>query len=175
MRNQTVDIEIEDCVNQLLTVLDHDIDYLEANIARLNELRALVVKQDSQSLSTLLAAIQSAAKRYQGNELKRQMLRVRLAALLSCSPKEITLTRMETHVTNGRNADIASRKNRLQALTGLLKKEYLGVQMLLADCARFNRLLLKIIFETGRSETITYKPTGAAQRQTDTVFMNLQF
>ena len=175
MNTEIPGLEIEDCVDQLLVVLDKDIEYLEDNISRLNELRGLVVKQDCDALNQLLRNIQSETKTYRQNELKRQILRKKLAAVLNCGPEEITLTRLGSRLTGSKNNDVSKRKTRLQELTRLLKKEYAGTQFLLVDCARFNRFLLKRIFDAGRSENLTYKPTGTTEQQTDTVFMNLEF
>ncbi len=175
MNTKTLKFEIDNSVDELLRVLDKDIEHLEDNISRLDQLRSLVVKQDNDSLTQLLTTIQSESKTYHSNELKRLVLRRKLATAFNCDPKEISLSRLGTHLTDHNNAEITKRKSRLQELVHLLKKEYSSTQFLLADCARFNRLLLKSLFRTGPSENLTYKPTGTAERQTDTVFMNLQF
>ena len=175
MKTELTERRIEECAEQLLAVLDKDIEYLEDNIAQLNELRRLVVRQDTDSLGQLLAALQAGSKTYQDNISKRQMLRKKLAVMMNCSFEETTLTRIEAQLNDGKNRDVAKRKSRLRTLTARLQKEYVSTRRLLADCARFNRLLLKSIFETGQSDNITYNSTGARQRQTDTVFMNLEF
>ena len=169
------ELTIEMCVDQLLAVLDRDIENLQETLSRLNELRRRVVKQDLDALRQLLESIRTDSKIHQDNEHLRQLLRKKLAAALSCAFEDITLTYLGTRLTAVQNNEITKRKTKLQALAGLLKKEYAATQMLLADCGRFNRLLLKTIFETGQSKTITYKPTGTAERQTNTLFMNLQF
>jgi hypothetical protein len=168
-------LEIEEIIDQLIVILDRDIRHLEDNIAILDQLRRLVVKQDNAALSQLLESIQSETKNYRENELKRQALRKELAVMFGCSIEQTTLSRIEGHLAQEKRIEIVKRKSKLRTLAGLLKKEYLSTQMLLADCARFNRMLLKNIFEAGRPESITYSPRGAAQRQADMVFMNLQF
>lgn len=173
MKNDTLDID--DCADQLREVLNHDIRHLEESLLRLNELRGLVIKRDNPSLSLLLGTIQSDSKPYRDNELKRQMLRQKLAALLGCGTEQMTLTRLEMELSGERKVELVRIKHKLQTLTSLLKKEYAGTRMLLADCSRFNRMLLKGIFEAGQPSATTYSPTGAAQRQTNTVFMNVQF
>ena len=54
MKTEIHKLEIEDCVSQLLTVLDKDIEYLEDNLTRLDNLRRLVIKQDNDLLGRLL-------------------------------------------------------------------------------------------------------------------------
>ncbi len=72
---KTAAIEIENKVDELLTVLDRDIRYIRENLSRLNELRSLVVKRDDASLRKLLGSIQSESNSYKDNELKRHLLR----------------------------------------------------------------------------------------------------
>lgn len=175
MKSKMPEPQIENYVNELLTVLDNDIEHLEQNIACLNELRALMVKHDNEALRRVLDRVRAKTQSYQSNESKRQELRTKLAAFLACAPKKVTLTLLAAQFTNNSNVEITKRKKKLQLLAAQFKKEYTCTQMLLADCARFNRLLLKTIFETGQSGNITYKQTGAAQRQMDNIFMNVQF
>jgi len=63
----------------------------------------------------------------------------------------------------------------LKALTGELKKEHLRTALLLSECARFNSLLLRSIFDLGQTGAVYYNSNGATKRQMDTAFMNLQF
>ena len=72
---KTAAIEIENKVDELLTVLDRDIRYIRENLSRLNELRSLVVKRDDASLRKLLGSIQSESNSCKDNELKRHLLR----------------------------------------------------------------------------------------------------
>ena len=74
-----------------------------------------------------------------------------------------------------RKAQVAEKKAKLRSLTNELKEEHLSTAMLLSDCARFNSLLLKSVFDLGKTETVTYNSNGSTKRQTDTAFVNLQF
>jgi hypothetical protein len=175
MMIQPRDNSIDQCIEQLLAVLDQDIEDLQDHIARLNELRSLVIRQDADALNQLLLQIRSRSVDAGENERKRQALRSRLAGLCRCDLKDMTLTRIETLGAGDKRSAVAARKIRLRELTGLLKTEYTGTRMLLTDCVRFNRQLLKGIFAVGKTDSVTYKQTGGTERQTDTVFMNVQF
>lgn len=175
MMTQTADNDIEQYAEQLLAVLDQDIENLQDNITRLNELRCLVIRQDIEALNRLLERIRIQSDAARTNERRRQMLRDKLAALSGCGEKEMTLTRIESQVSDDKRPAVTARKNKLRTLTELLKKEYAATQTLLVDCARFNRLLLKNIFDVGQTESVTYKQTGGTDRQTGTVFMDMQF
>ena len=173
MRTQT--LEIEAFADQLLVVLDRDIRHLESTLTTLDQLRRFVVMQNNHALNQLLGNIQSQAKEFRENESNRQALRKELAVIFGCHGEQLTLSRIASRLAQEKKTEIVKRQNKLRTLTALMKKEHLTTQVLLSDCARFNRTLLKTIFETGQSKNITYKPTGNTERQTDTVFMNIQF
>ena len=172
---KTATIEIEDKVNQLLTVLDRDIQHIMENLSKLNDLRGLVVKRDDISLHKLLERIKSESNSYKENELKRQSLREELAIAANCSLKQMTLSRLEAELSGEKKAEVAERRTKLQTLAEKLKKEHLSTTMLLSDCARFNSVLLKSVLEFGQAGTITYNPKGFTDRQANSAFVNLQF
>ena len=172
---KTTAIKIEGRVDELLTVLDRDIQYMHESLSRLNELRTLVVKRDDTALARLLEDIQTEADSYRDNELKRQSIRNELAVVLDCTPEQITLSRLETELSGTEKVQVAERKAILRTLAKELKKEHLGTMMLLSDCARFNGLLLKSVFNLGGTGTVTYNSNGYTKRQTDIAFVNLQF
>ncbi|MHC4122101.1 MAG: hypothetical protein ACYSSI_00890 [Planctomycetota bacterium] len=172
---KTATIEIEDKVEQLLIVLDKDIQQIIENLSRLNDLRGLVVKMDDVSLHKLLESIKSESNSYKDNESKRRLLREELAIASGCSLEQMTLSRLEAELSGEKKAEVAERKTKLQTLAEKLKKEHLRTTMLLSDCARFNKVLLKSILELGQAGTTTYSPKGSAERQTNSAFVNLQF
>ena len=172
---KTAAIEIENKVDQLLVVLDRDIHRMEETLSRLNELRSLVVKQDDTSLRQLLENIQAESNSYKDNELKRQTLREELAIMIGCGLEQMTLSRLEAELFGWRKTEVAERKAKLQTLVRKLKKEHFSTAILLSDCARFNSVLLKSIFELGGTGVMTYSPRGFAERQTNTAFVNLRF
>jgi hypothetical protein len=168
-------VEIEDKVDELLVILDKDAQYVQQSLLRLNELRSLVIKRDDAALGRLLRSIQPESDSYRSNELKRQLIRKELATALDCDLKQMTLSRLEEVLPEGKKTQVTERKDRLRLLTGELKTEYLSTTMLLSDCARFNSLLLKSIFDLGKTEMVYYNSNGAAKRQTDAAFVNLEF
>ena len=171
---KTTVIEIENKVEQLLNVLDKDIRYLNKTLSNLNELRSMVIKRDDASLHKLLESTRSDSKSYKDNELKRQRLREELAFALDCSLKQVTLSRLENELSEEKRAQVTRRKSELNTLAEKFRKEHLNTAMLLSDCAKFNSLLLKSVLGSVQTGTITYDPRGSAERQTNSVFVNLQ-
>ena len=167
--------DIESKVDELLAVLDRDIRHIQDSLSQLNELRSLVIKRDDIALARLLESIRAEADSYATNESKRRSIRRELAGAFGCNVEEMTLSRLETMLPEQKKGQASDRRASLQALIKQLKREHLSTAMLLSECARFNRLLLRTIFDVGKTGTITYNPDGAARQYIDTTLVNLQF
>jgi hypothetical protein len=168
-------IEVEDKVDELLLCLDKDIEYVRASLSRFNELRSLVVKRDEASLGRLLEGIQTESDSHRSQETRRRSIRGKLAIALGCAPEQVTLSGLEVFLPEGQKAQIAERKAELKALIKELRREHLSTALLLSECARFNRLLLKSVLNFGKTGTVYYDCDGSTKRHRDTAFVNLQF
>ena len=168
-------IEIEDKVDELLSCLDKDSQHIEESLSQLNKLRSLVIKRDDAGLGKQLEIIQAESDSYRNHETKRQSIRKKLAKALGRKTEEITLSALEASLPKEKMTQITERKAKLMALIQELKKEYLSTALLLSECARFNNLLLKSIFDLGQTGAVYYNSNGATKRQTDMTFVNMQF
>ncbi len=168
-------IEIEAKIDELLRCLDKDIEHVGGSLSLLNELRSLVIKRDEDSLGRLLENIQTESDTYKSQELKRHTIRKELALALGCNPEQVTLSKLEAVLPEEEKGQVAERKAQLKSLTNKLKKEHLSTALLLSECARFNRLLLKSILNFGKTGTVYYDSDGSTKQQSDTAFVNLQF
>jgi len=165
---------IQNKVDELLAVLDKDIQHIQDSFSWLNELRSLVIKRDDIALSRLLQSIRAESDSYVSNEQQRQSLRKDLANALGCRVEQITLSRLVAILPEEKKAQVINIKTKLRVLVEQLKKEHLSTSLLLSDCARFNNLLLRAIFDLGKTGTVYYSPNGVAKRQTDTAFVSLR-
>ena len=168
-------IEIEDKVDELLAALDKDSRHIQESLLKLNELRSLVVKRDDAALGRLLESIQTESGSYRSHELKRESIRKDLADALGCNLEQMTLSAIEASLPEEKKAQVTRMKAKLKSLITELKKEHLSTALLLSECTRFNNLLLKSIFDLGKSDVVYYNSNGATRRQTDTALVNLQF
>ncbi len=166
--------EIEDKVDELLACLDKDSRHIQQSLLQLNKLRSLVIKRDDAGLGTLLKIIQTESDSYRNHESKRQTIRKELANALGCNTKQMTLSALEVSLPKGKKAQVTKKKAKLMSLIEELKKEYLSTTLLLSECTRFNNLLLKSIFDLGKTGTVYYNSNGATKQQTDMAFVNLQ-
>lgn len=167
-------ISIEDKVDELLLVLDEDIQHIHQSLSRLNELRSLVIKRDDVALGKLLEFIRSDSEGYRNHELKRQSIRKELASALGCGLEQMTLSTLETSLPKEKKGQVAEKKAKLESLIKELKKEHLSTALLLSECARFNKMLLKGVFNLGNTRTVYYGSNGATKHQSDMAFVNLQ-
>ena len=165
--------EIEDKVDKLLTCLDKDSQHIQESLSQLNKLRSYVIKRDDSGLSKLLKIIQAETSSYRNHESKRQTIRKELANALGCNTEQITLSALEARLPKGKKDQITKKKATLMSLIKELKKEHLSTILLLSECARFNNLLLKSIFDLGKTGAVYYNSNGATKPQTDMAFVNL--
>jgi len=167
--------EIENKVDELLACLDIDSQHIQESLSELNRLRSLVIKRDDAALGKLLEIIQAKSDSYRSHELKRQTIRKELANALGCNTEQITLSSLEASLPKEKKAQVTKKKAKLMLLIKELKKEYISTALLLSECARFNNLLLKSIFNLGKTGTVYYNSNGATKRQIDMAFVNMQF
>ena len=165
--------EIENKVDKLLTCLDKDSQHIQESLSQLNKLRSYVIKRDDSGLSKLLKLIQVDMSSYRNHESKRQKIRKELANAIGCNTEQMTLSALEARLPKGKKDQIIKKKAKLMSLIKELKKEHLSTILLLSECARFNNLLLKSIFDLGKTGAVYYNSNGATKPQTDMAFVNL--
>jgi hypothetical protein len=171
---RTAVAEIEEKVDRLLVCLDKDAQQMQESLLQLNEMRRLVIKRDEAALGKLLQSIQADAGRYREHESSRKSIRKELADCLGCRIEQVTLSALRASVPEERKEQLTQMKAKLRSLCAELKKEYLSTALLLSECARFNKLLLKGIFNLSGAEPVHYNSNGATRRQIDMAFVNLQ-
>ena len=171
---ETTEIVIQDKVDELLTVLDKDTEQLKQSLSRLNELRTAVIKRNDSLLGKLLESVQQESQVYKSQASKRRLLIKELSAALDCNFAELTLSKLESILSGGKKGLVAERKEELRSLTRELKTEHLATTRLLSECIRFNRSLLKSIFNNDITGVVTYDSGGSSRLSSDKAFVNLK-
>lgn len=166
--------EPENKIDELLLHLECDVEYLQNCLLYLDELKRLVIKRDEAALRGLLEVIQAELAGHKKHESARQMVRKELAENFGCNCTQMTLTALERFLPQDKCARIADLKARLKILIERLKVEYASTAMLLAECSRFNSLVLKNIFAQGKAGGTYYNANGVANRQDESAFVNLK-
>jgi hypothetical protein len=169
-----VAIEIENKVDEMLECLNVDIEHIQKNLSYLNELRSLVIKRDDTALSKLLENIQQESEVYKNNESKRQNIRKELAHSFNCSIEQMTLSMLETKLADIKRNQVNNKKVQLKTLVEEFKKQYSSTIILISECARFNKMLIKSIFDLGKTGSVFYNASGKAKEHNNTAFVNMQ-
>jgi hypothetical protein len=164
---------LEELVEPLLHALDKDIRDIEATVSRLETLRGLLVSRDDEGLNQLLDEVQSQFETRTANERRRQEIRDALAHHLGCARAELTLSRLCRELPASLRESLKARQDRLRALVADLRREYGLTALLVADCARFNRSLMRAIFGLGDKGCTTYARSGMAQTPGDPELLSL--
>ncbi len=157
---KTVAVEIEDKIDQLLVCLDKDAQHMQESLQQLDEMRRLVIKRDEAALGKLLESIQADADRYRKHESNRKSIQKELADCLGCSFERMTLSALQTSLPEEKKDQVAQMKAKLKSLSAELRREYLSTALLLTECARFNNLLLKGIFDPGKVDSASAVTLG---------------
>lgn len=166
--------EIREKMTALLGVLDEDIQHIEATLLRLDLLRGLLIKRDDKALEKLLAEIQTQGETYVATESKRQELRQEMAMALGLQERDLTLSELVACVGREDGAALAQRQIRLKNLIARLQREHKATALLIADCAKFNRSLLRIFFGPAVKTGPTYSAAGVVRHPTGTAVLNMQ-
>lgn len=159
--------------DELLAVLDADIEHLETTLSGLDALRSLLIKRDDDGLRALLEEITRQGDARQENERQRQRLRAELAQALSCEPEQLTLSRLQAVLSEPQRTALRERQTRLKALMADLKREHRLTALLVSDCARFNRSLMRVVFGLDGKDTTTYRQNGTVANHTNATLMSL--
>jgi hypothetical protein len=160
-------IEIENMAGEMLECLDVDIEHFRENLARLNEMRGLVIKRDDAALQALLDDIHLESESYKENESRRQMIRKKIADSLECGIEKITLSLLETTLSEPKRRQVCEKRTQLKSLVNDFKKEYSSTIVLVSECARFNKMMIKSIFNHGKTNPMYYGANGAVREQKD--------
>jgi hypothetical protein len=159
----------------LLAVLDEDIRHVQTVLKQLDQLRNLLIKRDDGALERLLVDLQHQTEEHVDIERRRQNLRRELAEHLQCDVQTVTLSALAQSVPDPLRRDVSERRMTLKSLIDRLGREYALTRMLIADCARFNRALIRVFFgQDGRGKT-SYGANGLTIRRADATLMSLHF
>jgi hypothetical protein len=170
--SQTLD-SIETHVDALLVVLDEELCHGEATLSQLDELRRLLIKRDDMALEELLRDLRDQEEARSETERRRQAVRKAIAETLGCDSKTMTLSALRAILPEPQRAAVGDRQKRLRSQVNCLKREYTLTRALVVDCARFNRLLMRLFFGTDSDPKTTYGATGAARQQTGAAMVSL--
>jgi len=168
-------LDIERWVLELLIVLKQESEAMVLVKTWLMQLRERVIERDESALEGLLNEIQSKPDLTPQLEQQRQRIRLELATVLGIPFEQVTLTSLECVLTGELKIQVSHMKAQLQEQTQALQVQRQSLATFLADCARFNRLLLNSFLNNTHQNVTTYSPRGHAQHRRSSDLVNMQF
>lgn len=160
-------------VEELSAFLNEQTVQMERMLESLDELRAAVIRRDHDALENLQTHIQLESSQKEKARLDLQQLRLRLSALLGCRAEEVTVSGACELLSPQDRREIQVQQRRLQGLVRKLKNEHQATELMLRECARFNRLLLSCLIGD-RNQTRTYSVQGKEQWNVHQGLMNVK-
>lgn len=164
----------EQVLNEVNAFLDSQTRYVEETLARLDHLRASVIRRDEGALNELFQEVEQETTLKQRHDRAISELRRKLSVWLGCPAEHVCLSRVCDRMEPQARKDVAARQAALQGLIRRLSNEHRATQALLHECARFNRLLLNSLFGN-RQQTATYDARGLSRWNVQGGLMNVRF
>ncbi|HPD45822.1 MAG TPA: flagellar export chaperone FlgN [Anaerohalosphaeraceae bacterium] len=162
---------LEDYIKQLLGVLDEDAAHIQRTLEQLNALRAAIIKREEAALQELLDAVGEEGRHYRQVEMRRQRI-CDLIAGFTDGRRPINLSALCEMTDGPLREQIRTRQTELKKLVETLRMEHTCTMILLRECSRLNKMLLKGML--GRGETVTYTARGSETWQTQNDMVNLR-
>jgi flagellar biosynthesis/type III secretory pathway chaperone len=150
----------ESDVHELLDVLDSEIELLDERSGQYRQLHQSLIARDEPAMERLLAEMERTQSRQADTDARMQAARRQLAGQLCCRPEELRLGRLASELPPEQGQAIEERRGRIVELTRQVRKEHMRAALLLAECARINRVLRRGLFG-GQESCTTYDASGA--------------
>jgi hypothetical protein len=171
----TTALDVERGVLALLIILKQESEAMALVETWLSQLQERVMQRDESALEGLLKEIQTKQRPMPELERKRQQIRLELAGVFGLPFEEMTLTRLKGLLEGELQNQVSRMRDQLKSQTQALRVQHRGTVMFLADCARFNRLLLNSVFANAHQDVTTYNPRGNAEHKRTSDLVNMQF
>ncbi|MFP3937100.1 MAG: flagellar export chaperone FlgN [Phycisphaerae bacterium] len=159
--------QITETLAELLEVLDEEIAVLSDRLEQMELLSSAIAHRDDDAMEPVLDQMEQTQSRQQQTDTRLAKVREMLASLTGIPAGELRLWRLVRELPEPASGKIASRRHRLVELSDTLRRSHLRTVLLLAESARFNRLLLETMFPAGEPVT-TYDSGGTDHWRPDT-------
>ncbi|MGC9453818.1 MAG: flagellar export chaperone FlgN [Phycisphaerae bacterium] len=159
--------QIKEQLAELTAVLDEEIALLTTRMEQMELLSSAIVRRDDDAMEPLLEQMEQTQDRQHRTDARLAQVRESLASLAGIPARELRLWRLARELPDPSGGKIVRRRRRLVELSDELRRRHLRTVLLLAESARFNRLLLETMFPACEPVT-TYGTGGADQWRPET-------
>jgi hypothetical protein len=134
-----------DLLAELNEVLDQEQQRVALTLIQLDALRSALIRRDETGLHELLTRIQAQQGEFSLLDQRRQQVRQQLAERIECDPDQLNLTRLIRALPAEQSDALRQRQQQLYMQIRQLKTEHHLTGLLLAECTRLNRALLRAL------------------------------
>lgn len=170
---QSLNIQLNRLIGELIDILDADASRIVLSLERLDGLRAGVIKRDEEALKILLEEIANDEAGQMRLETRRKAICVELAAVLGCSESQVNLSRLCACLPEEISVILADKQRQLKELVERMQVEHMRTSLLLRECSRLNKSLLRQLLGSGRS-AVTYNARGNTSWQAEKGMVSLR-
>lgn len=149
-------------LNELNLFMDEQTLQVTETLNRIDMLRAAVIRRDKGALEELSEQVKLQAVQKKQDDMKQQKIQQKLADFCQCSVQEANVSRLCEHLTGQERQAIQLKQSKLQGLILKLNNECRAAELMLRECVRFNRLLLRSLVGN-QNQTQTYTAQGKEQ------------
>jgi flagellar biosynthesis/type III secretory pathway chaperone len=158
-----VDRVPDNALDQLVAALDRELALLERRERQTDELRQAIIQADDVEMEALLDRMGEADREQSLVDAEVGSLRAAISAMLDPRAPTMKLSEMVKRLPPERSGGIERRRELIVRKIDDLRQLHVETAVLLAECARINRMLLDTMLR-GSSTVITYDARGGHHR-----------
>ena len=140
--------------------MDEEIELLELKGKHLEALSEAILGRDDESLSVLLGQMEQAQQLQTATDERLSAIRLEIANVQAWPVEMVTATRLASQLSGQARSMIEDSRRRIVELAEQVRKQHLETALLLAECARINRMLLEGLFGQQSQPLKTYSRDG---------------
>lgn len=160
-------------LDELNEFLDGQVDQITQTLHQLDILRAAVIRRDSEALDQLMEQVRLLGEQKKKTQMIQNQLQQKLAVFCECPVEQVNVSRLCERLSQEDRHEIQLKQCKLQQLITKLNNECRSAELMLRECARFNRLLLSSL--VGKDNQMrTYTAQGKEQWNLDCDLMNMK-
>ena len=149
----------ESLISELLTVLDEELELLATKRSLLSDLSEALIGRNDEDTERLLEQIEQSEQAQASLDMRLKAVRESLADVFGCDARDLRLSRLVAELPDDQARKVDSRRRKMTGQVEALRRQHLQTVLMLAECARINRMLLDSMLPAGETVT-TYDAAG---------------
>lgn len=153
----------ENAVDRLVDALDRELAVLDRRERQTDELRQAIIQADDGRMESLLEQMGQIDQEQSLVDAEVGALRSAISAMIDPRGVTMKLSELARRLPADQSSAIEGRRERIVRKIGELRRLHVETAVMLAECARINRMLLDTM-RRGGGTVATYDARGSHQR-----------